>query len=170
MSPAIDIYSFGMCALEMAALEIQGNGDSGNLVTDENINRTIESLEEVQQKDFIRKCLDKNYQKRPSARELLFHPLLFEVHSLKLLAAHCLVKSAGKLINIHTEYTNSSTNTIFVLAANISETITDELMQKLYGPDVVVAEVLHQHGSGRQVRMCDVPVAEKLEKFVEDVK
>lgn len=95
-SPAIDIYSFGMCALEMAALEIQGNGDSGNLVTDENINRTIESLEEVQQKDFIRKCLDKNYQKRPSARELLFHPLLFEVHSLKLLAAHCLVKSAGK--------------------------------------------------------------------------
>ncbi|GLV32468.1 MLF1-adaptor molecule [Carabus blaptoides fortunei] len=148
LSPAIDIYSFGMCALEMAALEIQGNGDSGNLVTDENINRTIESLEEVQQKDFIRKCLDKNYQKRPSARELLFHPLLFEVHSLKLLAAHCLVKSA----------------------ANISETITDELMQKLYGPDVVVAEVLHQHGSGRQVRMCDVPVAEKLEKFVEDVK
>lgn len=97
-----------MCALEMAALEIQGNGDSGNLVTDENINRTIESLEEVQQKDFIRKCLDKNYQKRPSARELLFHPLLFEVHSLKLLAAHCLVKSAGKLINIHTEYTLGS--------------------------------------------------------------
>lgn len=144
-SPAIDIYSFGMCALEMAALEIQGNGDSGNLVTDENINRTIESLEEVQQKDFIRKCLDKNYQKRPSARELLFHPLLFEVHSLKLLAAHCLVKSA----------------------ANISETITDELMQKLYGPDVVVAEVV-QHN--QQVRMCDVPVAEKLEKFVEDVK
>lgn len=40
-------------------------------------------------------------------------------------------------------------------------------MQKLYGPDVVVAEVV-QHN--QQVRMCDVPVAEKLEKFVEDVK
>lgn len=97
MGPAIDIYSFGMCALEMAALEIQGNGDSGNLVTDENINRTIDSLDDTHQKDFIRLCLNKNPTKRPTARELLFHPLLFEVHSLKLLAAHALVKSAGKI-------------------------------------------------------------------------
>jgi hypothetical protein len=29
------------------------------------------------------------------ARELLFHPILFEVHSLKLLAAHNLVNSPG---------------------------------------------------------------------------
>lgn len=49
----MDIFSFGMCALEMAALEIQGNGDSGSLVTEENITRTIESLEDPQQKDFI---------------------------------------------------------------------------------------------------------------------
>lgn len=95
MSPALDIYSFGMCALEMAALEIQGNGDSGNIVTDENINKTIDSLEDQAQKDFIRCCLNKDPTKRPKARDLLFHPLLFEVHSLKLLAAHCLVKTAG---------------------------------------------------------------------------
>lgn len=95
LSPAIDVYSFGVCALEMAALEIQGNGDSGNCVNEENIQKTIDSLEDPQQKDFIRKCLDKNPHTRPTARELLFHPLLFEVHSLKLLAAHSLVKNAG---------------------------------------------------------------------------
>lgn len=95
MTPAIDIYSFGMCALEMAALEIQGNGDSGNVVTEENINKTIDSLEDAQQKDFIRRCLNKDPNLRPTAPQLLFHPLLFEVHSLKILAAHCLVKSAG---------------------------------------------------------------------------
>lgn len=96
MSPALDVYSFGMCALEMAALEIQGNGDSGNIVTKENIQKTIDSLEDEHQKDFIRRCLNERPEFRPTARELLFHPLLFEVHSLKLLAAHCLVKSAGK--------------------------------------------------------------------------
>lgn len=94
LTPAIDIFSFGMCALEMAALEIQGNGDSGLMVTQENIHRTIESLEDEQQKDFIFKCLSHDPAERPSAKELLFHPLLFEVHSLKLLVAHCLLNSA----------------------------------------------------------------------------
>lgn len=87
-----------MCALEMAALEIQGNGDTGTIVTEENIRKTIESLDDIQQKDFIRKCLQVDPLSRPSARELLFHPVLFEVHSLKLLAAHALVNSASKLI------------------------------------------------------------------------
>lgn len=96
MGPETDIYSFGMCALEMAALEIIGNGDSGNKVTEENVKKTIESLEDEQQKDFIVKCLSVNPKDRPTAKELLFHPLLFEVHSLKLLAAHCLVKRSGK--------------------------------------------------------------------------
>lgn len=53
VTPAMDIYSFGMCALETAALEIQGNGDSGSHVTEEHIVRTVESLEEPRQKDFI---------------------------------------------------------------------------------------------------------------------
>lgn len=97
MGPPTDIYSFGMCALEMAALEIIGNGDSGNKVTEENIKKTIESLEDEQQKDFIIKCLSPNPADRPTAKELLFHPLLFEVHSLKLLAAHCLVKRSGEI-------------------------------------------------------------------------
>lgn len=103
LTPAIDIFSFGMCALEMAALEIQGNGDSGTMVTQENINKTIESLDDEQQKDFIYKCLSHDPSERPSARELLFHPLLFEVHSLKLLVAHCLLNTARKNFNLLTE-------------------------------------------------------------------
>lgn len=148
VTPAIDIYSFGMCALEMAALEIQGNGDTGTAVTDENINKTIESLDDAQQKDFIHKCLQVDPLSRPNARELLFHPLLFEVHSLKLLSAHALV--------------NSTTN--------ISETITDEVLQRLYGPDTVVAEIHYTGRPTHQIRLSDIPVAEELEKFVEDVK
>ncbi|XP_011305000.1 nuclear receptor-binding protein homolog isoform X1 [Fopius arisanus] len=148
LTPAIDIYSFGMCALEMAALEIQGNGDSGTVVTEDNIRKTIESLDDAQQKDFISKCLQADPDSRPSARELLFHPVLFEVHSLKLLAAHALVNSA----------------------TNISETITDEVLQRLYGPDTVLAEIRYQGRPPHQIRLSDIPVAEKLEKFVEDVK
>uniref|UniRef100_A0A182KA85 Protein kinase domain-containing protein n=1 Tax=Anopheles christyi TaxID=43041 RepID=A0A182KA85_9DIPT len=139
---AIDVYSFGICALEMAALEIQGNGDSGTLVTDEHIKRTVESLEDAQQKDFINKCLSHDPAKRPSARELLFHPLLFEVHALKLLAAHCLV--------------NTSSN-------------YDEMLQKLYKPDVVFAEIRRPNDVFKY-HLGDIIATEKLEKFVEDVK
>lgn len=85
-----------MCALEMAALEIQGNGDSGTLVTEEHIKRTIESLDDPAQKDLITKCLSRDGDQRPTARELLFHPVLFEVHSLKLLAADAYVNSTGE--------------------------------------------------------------------------
>ncbi|XP_049538188.1 nuclear receptor-binding protein [Anopheles darlingi] len=139
---AIDVYSFGICALEMAALEIQGNGDSGTLVTDEHIKRTVESLEDAQQKDFINKCLSHDPAKRPSARELLFHPLLFEVHALKLLAAHCLV--------------NTSSN-------------YDEMLQKLYKPEVVYAEI-RKVSETFEYHLGDIVGTEKLEKFVEDVK
>ena len=52
----------------------------------------------------------------------------------------------------------------------MAESITDEVVQRLYGPDVVVAEICHPDRPGVQMKMCDVPVTEKLEKFVEDVK
>jgi len=69
-----------------------------------------------------------------------------------------------------------------VLVANISETISDEVLHRHYGPDVVVAEVKHSRAkiedndesqpttTSREWKMSDVAVSEKLEKFVEDVK
>uniref|UniRef100_A0A286Y4S6 Nuclear receptor-binding protein n=1 Tax=Cavia porcellus TaxID=10141 RepID=A0A286Y4S6_CAVPO len=90
VTTAVDIYSFGMCALEMAVLEIQGNGES-SYVPQEAISSAIQLLEDSLQREFIQKCLQPEPARRPTARELLFHPALFEVPSLKLLAAHCIV-------------------------------------------------------------------------------
>jgi hypothetical protein len=54
-------------------------------------------------------------------------------------------------------------------AANFSETITDEMMQRLYKPDVVLASMSRLEDP-IHTKLADVPSAEKLEKFVEDVK
>lgn len=43
------------------------------------------------------------------------------------------------------------------------------MMQRCYKPDVVVAEITRSTDAV-EMRLTDVPTAEKLEKFVEDVR
>ena len=94
MTTKADIYSFGICALEMATRGgLSTNGESIASLSFEHLKKIVDTLENPLQRDFIMLCLDANPEQRPTARELLFHPVLFEVHSLKLIAAHVMVSS-----------------------------------------------------------------------------
>jgi len=154
LTPAIDIFAFGMCALETAALELapsSGEAGGGGQITQEAIEKSIDSLEDEMQKDFIRKCLNRDPLSRPNARDLLLHPVLFEVHSLKLLAAHTLVKNP----------------------ASSTESITEEAIHRYYGNNTVLASInitVDGVSEEKQFKLADFPVHEKLEKFMEDVK
>lgn len=78
----------------MFNVEFGGNGDT-HPVTSELIKQSIEALDDMQ-KDFVNRCLEADPTKRPTIKELVFHPLLFEVPSLRLLASHQLVKTQNE--------------------------------------------------------------------------
>ncbi|KAM6349894.1 nuclear receptor-binding protein 2 isoform 3-T3 [Podargus strigoides] len=141
---AVDIFSFGMCALEMAVLEIQTNGDTR--VSEEAIVRARHSLDDPNMREFILSCLTLNPDKRPTANSLLFHRVLFEVHSLKLLAAHCFI------------------NNQYLMPENVVEEKIKEL-----DLNMVMAEIRREGRPGAQWRYSEVSFLE-LDKFLEDVR
>eukprot|EP00095_Tigriopus_kingsejongensis_P007759 snap_masked-scaffold154_size301342-processed-gene-0.5 protein:Tk07759 transcript:snap_masked-scaffold154_size301342-processed-gene-0.5-mRNA-1 annotation:"hypothetical protein KGM_14608" len=125
---------------------------TGGVITEDMLYRAIDHLDDDLQKDFIRKCMNKDPKTRPTARELLFHPVLFEVHSLKLLAAHSLVNAPD-----------------VDLTSNINETMDDDATKAHYTSQTVKA-VVTKKAETKEYKLADFPVAEKLEKFMEDVK
>ncbi|XP_075405260.1 nuclear receptor-binding protein 2 [Tenrec ecaudatus] len=141
---AVDIFSFGMCALEMAVLEIQANGDTH--VTEEAIASARHSLSDPNMREFILSCLARDPARRPSAHNLLFHRVLFEVHSLKLLAAHCFIQRQ------------------YLLPENTVEEKT-----KSVDLHAVMAEVPRRRQPPVQWRYSEVSFLE-LDKFLEDVR
>uniref|UniRef100_A0A667ZPW1 Nuclear receptor binding protein 2b n=1 Tax=Myripristis murdjan TaxID=586833 RepID=A0A667ZPW1_9TELE len=141
---AIDIFSFGICALEMAVLEIQANGDT--VVSKEAITNAGQSLEDPLMREFTQACVCHEAKLRPTAHDLLFHRVLFEVHSLKLLAAHCLISNQ------------------YLLPENCVEEKT-----KSFDPNAVMAEIKHDDRPGVQLKYSHVSPLE-LDKFLEDVK
>ncbi|XP_053414447.1 nuclear receptor-binding protein 2 isoform X4 [Nycticebus coucang] len=140
----VDIFSFGMCALEMAVLEIQSNGDTR--VTEEAIARARHSLSDPNMREFILSCLARNPACRPSAHSLLFHRVLFEVHSLKLLAAHCFIQHQ------------------YLMPENVVEEKT-----KAMDLHAVLAELPRHCRPPLQWRYSEVSFLE-LDKFLEDVR
>ncbi|XP_041484157.1 nuclear receptor-binding protein-like [Lytechinus pictus] len=145
VSVAADIYAFGICALEMAVLEIQGNGDSRH-ISRQAIRNAVDMVDDIVQKDFLHRALD-DVQRRPTARDLLLHPVLFEVHSLKLLAAHSFVKNESFL----------------------QEHLSDKEQNKVQKDDVIATIRLQGQAEEVQWRVSQVPALE-LEKFLEEVR
>nr|CDJ86774.1 Serine threonine protein kinase-related domain containing protein [Haemonchus contortus] len=148
VTPAADIYSFGVCAVEIAVMGgLSGcqNGATDGPISRESIEKAVRSLEDEKQRDLIQLCLQKDPLKRPSARQLLFHPVLFEVHSLKLLSAHKIVDSK----------------------------MFDDLPTDAFRvPDIEkVAAVARRETGVREMAYCQVPAFQHdLEKIVEDVR
>ncbi|KAI0982889.1 hypothetical protein GJ496_000622 [Pomphorhynchus laevis] len=108
ISPAIDIYMFGLVALEMQNAELNLKTLNGS-PDEESILSAVSSLDPTDQ-DFLRSCLRSNPFDRPSAKQLLHHPAVFEIYSLRLLCAHKFVNHTRKYPN-QLSINRSSTST-----------------------------------------------------------
>lgn len=106
------------------------------------------------QKDFIQRCLHSDPAKRSTARDLLFHPIIFEVPSLRLFCAHLLMKT-------HNQELQPEQLT--------EEAISRFLCKKSYRTDFIVAEVPRLNGQSLVFKTSDFPNHE-LEKFLDEVR
>ncbi|CAE1314307.1 NRBP [Acanthosepion pharaonis] len=97
--------------------------------------------------DFIQRCIERDPHKRPGSRELLFHAVLFEVHSLKLLAGYCFVKNS------------------YILPGNMAE----EAYLPKTDPSKVIAEINFKETGLVSWKFSQV-ISIELEKFLEDVR
>ncbi|XP_030776981.1 nuclear receptor-binding protein 2 isoform X2 [Rhinopithecus roxellana] len=163
---AVDIFSFGMCALELAHCAPGRPGRASPFVQLRGIpagctpakRTSVEahtgsrpevpkgSAHSKDKKEFILCCLARDPARRPSAHSLLFHRVLFEVHSLKLLAAHCFIQHQ------------------YLMPENVVEEKT-----KAMDLHAVLAELPRPRRPPLQWRYSEVSFME-LDKFLEDVR
>ncbi|KAL0294835.1 UNVERIFIED_CONTAM: putative serine/threonine-protein kinase WNK5 [Sesamum radiatum] len=95
----VDIYSFGMCVLEMLTSEYPYNECSNpaqiyKKVTSGKLPEAFYRIEDVEARRFVGRCLEKAAN-RPSARELLMDPFL-SVEEVEELPAHVTKISSQK--------------------------------------------------------------------------
>uniref|UniRef100_A0A8C8DYD6 Nuclear receptor-binding protein n=1 Tax=Oryzias sinensis TaxID=183150 RepID=A0A8C8DYD6_9TELE len=141
VTTAVDIYSFGMCALEMAVLEIQSNGDS-SYVSQEAINSAIQSLEDPLQR--VSEEKSRLHQGKLPCSSLLF----------KHLNILCLGLSLSRKCSTF----------VPICADMIPENALEE-MTKNMDPNLVIVEAKN----GVQMKLSQFPALE-LDKFLEDVR
>ena len=150
-STAMDIFAFGVCALEAIVLEIHNgnrNKNEGFQPPPLCLLKALWTVGNIQQKDFIRRCLFVSPSARPSARHLLHHPSLVVVQSLKFIAASVVTKNEEHF---------PKSRTIGVIRRNIEE-------------NRPLADVTIPGGGKKVFQLSDVPKVQGLESFVEDAR
>jgi nuclear receptor-binding protein len=121
--------------------------------------KTIESLNNPLQQDFIKACLSQLSSRRPPARKLLFHPVIFEVPSLRLLSTHVIVNTPSYLPEQLTEEALHRPPDTHTNANNKEEKI-----------EVILAEIKPTATrQGITLKASEVPRRE-VEKFFEEVR
>jgi serine/threonine protein kinase len=112
----------------------------------------LQQLELPSQRQFISDCLAADPTARPSARSLLFHPLVFQVPSLQLLCAHRLVSSDSPFA--------------------APETLAEELQKRRRSPSDSVASIPCMNGRLRSITPSDLGRcnSEHVEQLVEEVR
>ncbi|KAK2718856.1 nuclear receptor-binding protein-like isoform X1 [Artemia franciscana] len=88
LTTGTDIYSLGLVAFEMATLE---TSDTATSLPVDQIKKILDSLDNILERHFIETCLDPSLAMRPPAFELIFHPAVFNVPTLKLISAHAFI-------------------------------------------------------------------------------
>ncbi|XP_057648287.1 nuclear receptor-binding protein 2 isoform X1 [Chionomys nivalis] len=167
---AVDIFSFGMCALEMAVLEIQANGDTR--VTEEAIARARHSLSDPNMREGFAAPLRRedvvigpvgSRVFRDLSRARIFHPP--PTFPLNHLGIHPLLPGPGPCPPALCPQPPLPPSALRDL---MPENVVEE-KTKAMDLHAVLAEMPQPHGPPMQWRYSEVSFLE-LDKFLEDVR
>lgn len=118
----------------------------------ETLLQMVDQLDNPLQRDFIRRCMAYAANDRPTARELLFHPVVFEVPRLELLCVNRLLNSNS----VHSQ----------------PESLVEEVQRRRLDLHCPLAEIPCRAGNRFVLNSNELNkfTAEHVEKFVEEVR